>query len=209
MKKGDLVVLAADGGIEQVMRGLLTRTQSLGIRQLEQVEYPKEKALDSRTFRDAALLANQYRTSHEHALVMLDRAWDLGTKLGGRGEMESSVEKDLEVVWGDRASCIVIEPELEVWIWSDSPHVARHLGWDNNEQLRQWLAETEYWGHGSSKPSDPKAAYKAAIYAKRVPHSNSIFRQLAEVVGLKHCQDPAFHKLRSTLQRWFGDHTLL
>ena len=31
--------------------------------------------------------------------------------------------------WDDRAVAIVLDPELEIWVWSDSPEVDDVLGW--------------------------------------------------------------------------------
>ena len=42
--------------------------------------------------------------------------------------------------WGERGKAIVLAPELETWVWSDSPHVAAVAGWaERRPRLRQWL----------------------------------------------------------------------
>jgi hypothetical protein len=107
----------------------------------------------------------------------------------------------------------VIDPELEVWVWSNSPRVADVLGWQGrSRELNEWLRTTtirigkqerEYLKEGETKPVRPKEAMEAALREVRKPRSSANFRQMAEKVSLEKCQDPAFRRLKSTLQQWF------
>ncbi|MFB3133348.1 MAG: hypothetical protein ACE10K_12585, partial [Rhodothermales bacterium] len=54
------------------------------------------------------------------------------------------------------------------------------------------------------KPQRPKEAVEAVLRATDTPRSSSLYRQLAQKVSLNRCDDPAFLKLKSTLQEWFG-----
>jgi hypothetical protein len=202
MMKGDLVVIAADGGTEQAIRGILERPAALGIRRLEGVEFPKLKELDAGTYARGHELASLYSDSHSHALVVFDLAWE-GCPTDMPHGLESIVEGLLEPVWETRGRCVVIRPELEAWVWSDSPHVAKCLGWDGLPELRTWLENKGLWNSADPKPADPKRAYIAAIEAKRFPKSNSNFRCLASRVSFSRCQDPAFLRLRQILLEWF------
>ena len=103
-----------------------------------------------------------------------------------------------------RASVIVIDPELEVWVWSQSPEVDRALGWSQCQpDLRTWLQSQDLLQERGQKPPDPKSAMQQALRRVRKPHSAAIFAQLAEHVGIQRCRDSAFLKLRNTLRRWF------
>lgn len=102
------------------------------------------------------------------------------------------------------AAVVVIAPELEAWVWTDSPHVAKVLGWkDDAQSLRHFLQDRELLAPGSPKPTDPKRAMEQALRAKRKPGGARLFADLASSVTLNRCQDPAFHKLQKTLERWF------
>ena len=69
--------------------------------------------------------------------------------------------------WGDRAKVVVIDPELEVWLWARSPHVADELGWKNGwDSLRTWLRDNEIWDDGAPKPGNPKEAVEKALVGK-------------------------------------------
>ena len=106
--------------------------------------------------------------------------------------------------WGDRAKVIVIEPELEVWVWSDSPAACRVLGWDHSyAALRRWLGRRGLWVEGEPKPSEPKKAMREAMLHGRVQRSSRKFSELARAVDFDRCKDAAFGELKDTLSRWF------
>jgi hypothetical protein len=116
------------------------------------------------------------------------------------------VEADLRKAgWDDRAAVVVIDPELENWIWSPSPHVAGCLGWNKpDKSIRDWLVEEAFLPEATqSKPARPKEAMGAVLRLVKKPRSSAIFRAIAGRVALTHCIDPAFEKLRETLIAWF------
>lgn len=59
------------------------------------------------------------------------------------------------------------------------------------------------WPSDAEKPPDPKAAFEAATRHKQIVPSSSIFKKLAEKVGLQRCHDAAFLRLREILREWF------
>jgi hypothetical protein len=122
-----------------------------------------------------------------------------------RGKLEEAVEYRLtQNGWGDRSAAIVIEPELENWIWSDSPHVAESLGWiGHREDVRDWLQSRGELVPGASKPARPKEAMENVLRQTKRPRSSTVYESLARKVGLATCRDEAFAKLRSILQKWF------
>lgn len=117
------------------------------------------------------------------------------------------MEKRLAISgWETRAAVVVPVPELEIWVWSDSPNVDEVLGWrGKNPSLRTWLKSEGLLNDVKSKPVEPKKAFLKALREAPKARSSAIFRQLAEKVGLERCQDPAFLKLKQTLQNWFPD----
>ena len=90
--------------------------------------------------------------------------------------------------WGDRARAIVLVPELEGWIWGDSPHVDEVASWVNRDPgLRPWLIERGYLEEGQAKPERPKEAFQAALREVGKPRSSSLYEQLARRVSLRQC----------------------
>lgn len=96
---------------------------------------------------------------------------------------------------------MVIDPELEIWVWADSPHVSRSLGLPE-EQLKEMLAR--YERDENQKPKDPKAAMEEALKKSRLPRSSAIYANLAATVTLKNCREASFSQFKLTLVEWFG-----
>ena len=124
----DLIVVAADLDAKQSIVQLLQRPQSLGIRPIQFVvdRYVKR---DSGCCRTSHEYLRPFARQFEYAMVVFDRDGS-GRESQTRDEIESSVEQELaKNGWRDRSAAIVIVPELEAWVWSDSPEVAKALGW--------------------------------------------------------------------------------
>ena len=119
---------------------------------------------------------------------------------------QHKVERDLaDNGWDGRSKAVVIDPELETWVWTGSNHVPKVLGWEcGYEELKAWLASEELWPSRSAKPLDPKRAMRAALRKGRRSVSAKLFGQLAKSTTLRHCQDSAFRELRDTPQDWFS-----
>jgi len=199
----DLVVLAADKGIEMAIRGILTRQESLGICCVS-TAFLVHPAHDPGCVRTPEVFLRPYISGVSHALVVLDHEGS-GHETLPRTELELQIENLLKRNgWDDRAAVIVIAPELENWVWSDSSAVAEKLGWQGQLRLlRSRLEDLNLWHANALKPEHPKDAMTWALREVRKPRSSAIYRELAENVGLQRCSDPAFQKLRTTLQKWF------
>jgi hypothetical protein len=200
----DLVVLAADKLAAQSVEGLLGRTPSLQIRAVS-YDIAVHPQHDPGCLGQSPGLLAVYLKTHSHALVVFDREGS-GQEQSTRQELEAQVEGQLaRAGWEGKSAVIVIDPELENWVWSNSPHVATALGWrDTTKDVRQWLVEEEYLPVATQmKPARPKEAMDAVLRHVRKPHSSAIFREIARKVSLERCPDPAFVKLRQTLHGWF------
>ena len=131
--------------------------------------------------------------------MLIDAEW------GGLSaeKIEEKIQDDLnENGWEGRSAVIVIDPELEIWVWSTSPHVPRLLG-TNWETIKDLGDQTGYWQEGETKPSRPKELLEAVLHRTRKSRSGTLYRQLAEKVGLSRCQDDSLRRFREILQGWF------
>jgi hypothetical protein len=200
----DLIALVPGRDEQATLEGILSRPRALGIRQ---VSY----AIDRHTGRDPGcrLRAVDHMKSaiglYRYAIVLFDHEGS-----GGEAIPPCDLERQIEDAlarsgWQERAACIVIEPELEAWVWSDSPNVDSELGWaGRHPTLHEWLITENLLAANTVKPSDPKAAMERAMRHVRKPISPYVFTRLAETVGLNRCEDRAFLKLRSVLRGWFA-----
>lgn len=201
----DLVVLAADKDTAQSVEGILHRHPSLQIRAItfDIITHPQH---DPGCLGQSAALLAVYQNSHSRALVVFDRE-GCGQDEASREDLEIQVEEHLSITgWQDRSAVIVIDPELENWIWSRSHHVSHALGWqDTAMDVRQWLLEKNFLTNDTQpKPDRPKEAMEAVLRHVRKARSSAIYRAIANSVSLTRCDDPSFVKFRQTLQEWFS-----
>jgi hypothetical protein len=199
----DLIVLVADGQMEFALRGIFTRQPAIGFCQFTFdifVHPAKDPGCRLRGHDFLRPFARQYG----HALVMLDHE-GCGRESQPREKIEFQMESQLAVSgWENRCGVIVIDPELEAWVWSDSPEVALVLGWSRRQpMLPQWLDQQGYCRLGQDKPRQPKVILDEVLRLSGKRRSSAVFRQLAERVSVNRCCDPAFLKLKQLLQRWF------
>jgi hypothetical protein len=200
----DLIVLCADKKIENTIIGLFGRPASLRIRQIS-YDIKVHSGRDPGCFHHAHNFLRPLRLQYDHALVIFDREWS-GAPSQSAEALEEATDIRLRTDWGDKGASVVISPELEAWVWSDSPHVESELGWPPHlGNLRQWLEGKHLWDAGSAKPSDPKKAVQTATREARTPWTSAICKSLATKVSLDRCSDRSFQKLRSILENWFGE----
>lgn len=201
----DLLVLVADLDMELTVKNLLGRPASLRIQDIR-FRVHRHQNHDPGCRAQAAEFLRRFAPRYRYTMVMFDKE-GCGREKQSREDIQYDVERDLaRNGWRDRSKAIVIDPELEAWIWNGSDEVAHALGWNSNyASLRTWLGETGIFPENDSKPRDPKRAMKSVLNktrARRQP-SAALFGSLAASVSLNRCQCPAFNEFKGTLQHWF------
>ena len=205
-RRGDLFVLVADEDMVQTVTGLLSRHQSLKMGPVR-FEVRRHPGRDSGCRVGAAEYLRAFLDSYRHAIVVFD--------LDGSGSHKSREETQREVDavlsrtrWEQRAKAIVIEPELEMWVWGTSRKVPEVLGWNKTyAELRRWLREQGLWPEGNDKPLNPKEAMRRTMRNSRSRRSPRKFFDLASTISLRGCRDPSFGDLKHTLRSWFPPQT--
>ncbi len=201
----DLVVLAADGNAQAAIRGLLSRPAALAMRPItyEVFVHPEH---DPGCLRRAHTFLRAQRKGFAQALVVFDRH-GCGSQEAA-ADLERSVEQSLSATgWDGCCRIVVIDPELDIWVWSDSPHVDRLLGWgDRDPTLRDWLAQEGLLAADASKPTAPKEALERALRLAHRPRSSALYYELARSVSIARCQDRAFLRLRVFFADRFPPH---
>ena len=199
----DLVCVVADKQIKATIEELLRRPLSLGIRPIE-AEFLLHPHHDPGCYARPADLLRGYRQAAEHGLIVLDHAWD-GVPVTSGVELEVLIAEKLDQAgMADWAVPVVIEPELEAWVFSASPYVPDLLGWKGPwPAFRKALEERNLWTAPDAKPADPKAAIEYVLGRTGKSRSASLFRRLARKVNTAGCQDRAFLRLKELLQAWF------
>ena len=115
-ERGRLVVLVADRDIEETLAKLFRRPESLGLGSFR-FEIRRHPGRDAGCRADAANFLRQFLRASRYALVVFDRDGS-GSTLS-REEIEGALEDSLwRNGWEDRAGAVVIDPELEAWVWA-------------------------------------------------------------------------------------------
>lgn len=201
--------VVADSTMGQVIRAFLGRQGfhlSLGCGPFDfdahQDIVPARGRNDPGLYAAARQFAAGARSSHEHLVVVLDAEWE-GSP--GAPVIQAGIEKQcVEAGWSpDRICAVVIEPELESWIWQDNPHVEAAVGHTRPPTLREALGAEGLWPIGAAKPPRPKETLQSALRRARIPWSASIHAQIAGRISTKGCTDVSFQRLVEALRNWF------
>ena len=203
----DLMVIVPDGDMEFAVEALLCRPESLGMRPIS-FDIRRHLQRDSGCRSDCHHYLRPWLRGYGYAMVLFDHEGC------GKEELERTVlEEQVEAMlrdngWNNRCAVIVIAPELEAWVWSDSPVVDEVLGWQGRTPvLRDWVRNrTEFWPSDHPKPNRPKEAFEAALKEVRKQRSPRLFKDLASRVSVSRCIDPSLLKFRDMLAGWFPKH---
>lgn len=199
----DLIVVTADKRQQDLFEHLLSLPMArLGTRNFS-FTVIRMSGHDSDCRRKGASLINLYREAYSHALLVFDYE-GCGDEHGkSADEIESELDYKLGQDWNDKAAAIVIVPELERWIWIDSPKFNEAVKWkDDFGGLREWT--TAFFPFDNDgKPERPKEAFHAVLKKTRLPKSSATYKRIVETASLKKCTDNAFQKLLSRLRTWF------
>jgi hypothetical protein len=202
MKK-DLVVLSADRSAQGLISEVLKRFPIiLGVRPFSwEVMVHDEKDPGCYTYGVQEL--NNYTKDFSYCILIFDHEGS-GAEDKTIEEIESGLEGKLNKgLWIDRNAVIVIEPELENWIWTNSPHTSNALGWGNEpEELNHWLIAQKWLSPSASKPARPKEAMQAAMRT-RIPISSATFESIGRRASFKSCTSRSFLKFKDTITNWF------
>lgn len=202
----DLLVLTADLQMHRVIETLLQyRRQSLGISAGFSVAVRRHPHQDSGCRTASQAIINPLRNTHRNAMVVFDRQGS-GAGSADVAELERDLEHQCEVAgWeAGRVAFVVIEPELDAWVFGVSfQRLQQALEWSHPQSIPEWLASQGYLQPGAVKPQNPKYAVDEMLSLHGKHRSAKLYADSARNAGLAHCQDRAFQKFRSTLQRWF------
>lgn len=203
----DCIFLLADKNMQATFEGFLTRPAFY--RSLECSEFAFDLIVaagdnDPGLYTRGHELLRPFQISHRHAVVVLDAQWD-GTP--GKEAITEHLTANIQATgWkADLFVVIVIDPELENWIWQRNKHVAQGMGFSDSYELMADSDVQEAWPQGQAKPASPKEILETLLRKKRIPRSSSIYKQITSQVSIRNCQDSAFQRLVEKLRTWFPE----
>ena len=198
----DLVILVADKNAEFALKGAIVRHQSLGIRAID-FEVLVHPGRDGGARKTGPEILARDRHRSRHALLVLDFE-GCGTELPNALSLEEQLDGRLAEHWDRKAKSIVIEPELDVWIWGSDNAVEGTIQWTEGIRLRDWLKREGHTFDANAKPKRPKEALEAALRVSSLPRSSALYRNVAQKISLRRCVDPAYIRLHNQLLSWFS-----
>ncbi|MGH7172554.1 MAG: methylation-associated defense system protein MAD4 [Gemmataceae bacterium] len=208
----DCVFFTADSTMRQALLGFLTRKDCFKHYNLGTAPFQFDAnedlfasaTMDPGTYTTGEELLKPFQNTHRHAVLMLDADWD-GSP-GAETIRNDLTSRILASGWSEGSfRVIVVDPELEAWIWQRNQRVATALKFGSVAEMVKAVQDAKVdWPDGEPKPSDPKKALEAVATRRRgIGFSSAIHRSITATVSLVNCQDAAFLELRQTLQGWF------
>jgi hypothetical protein len=197
----DLTIVVADKQMQFTLQGALSRHDALGIRPISFrfLKHPRRDPGVRSDGPDLLALAHKQTT---HGLLVMDFEGS-GTDAASAIELEIQLDERLHRTWGETAKAIVIEPELETWLWGSDNALSEVVGRPEGMGIRDWLMTQGYTFTPSGKPQRPKEAMESLALKLKLERSSTNYEKIALKISLSRCTDPAFLRLRQTLQRWF------
>ncbi len=200
----DLLVLVADAQTQATVETLLEkRRDALGICKIA-YKVERHRDNDSGVYSQAHTFLQSRKHQYSKFLVVWDEEWYTGKNPLSAESQAQKVSESMKLSgFDERDFCaVVISPELETWVWGSSPRIPEILRSDW-ASIRALGASKKLWDASKPKPQRPKELLEAVLTQQKRPSSASLFKELAEAVSFKNCEDPAFQRFCATLREWF------
>jgi len=233
-----LVIMTADGQCKATLRGFFERKKfylSLGCGpiELDDETFDPENDIVVHPGKDPGVWSDPQKVLfstgkvYEKALIILDHAWEGAPPADQLIErIKTLVEKEAKLE-PHRFEVILIEPELEAWIWQRNQQVVDAFGFKGNEAALWNLFEDKSllldqdeeehrfvpanalggqppaWPMANPKPENPKGLVEALKSHCRSGPPSEIFSEISSHISVKNCGDEAFQLLRAKLREWF------
>jgi hypothetical protein len=207
----DLLFFVADKNMAEAVGGLLERDQFPRVVGCRPFEFDARRDVkvaagqnDPGLYVRANELLRPLASDYQHAVVIVDEEWE-GSP--GADDIARRLRAHLDDAgWSEANSLpLVVRPEADVWLWSDSPHSATALGWASWKMLRPALEQKGLLSAGRMKPERPKEAAEWALRncGHKAPRSAALYRQVSSQVSIQRCEDEALARLLNALRAWF------
>jgi hypothetical protein len=209
MTERDCIFLLADKNMRASFEGFFSRPDFYRSLECGRIHIDPDRDIvvaagdnDPGLYLRAHELLRPYQVTHRHAVVALDAEWEGSPGADDiRSHMESMISAN---GWHpNQFAVIVIDPELENWIWQRSVHISKGIGFENLDDL---LADPDLrsdWPKGQYKPLHPKETLETILRKRRIPRSSAIYKQITSQVSVRGCRDDAFLFLVQKMREWF------
>ncbi|MBF0460837.1 MAG: hypothetical protein HQL87_05515 [Magnetococcales bacterium] len=202
----DLFVLTADADALAVMRQVLSRHYSLGIREIT-YEVDRHTGRDAGMIHTGPALVQFKKGEFKHVLLLWDHQGS-GKECMNLNTVQNNMTSQLDgFTWKDNNLVIAVMPELEEWLWHNPEALLKHLDITENE-LNVWLTEfAKKAGNDidSLRRAQPKEMFEHLVYKKKQGKPGpDDFDKIASIASLTQWQQSAsFRAIVEGLRQWF------
>ena len=154
----DLFLLVADKNAQFALRGALRRPKAFGVRKLD-FECAVHSQRDGGVRKTGPDILRLTQRAASHAILMLD--YEGSGAMCSATALEDALDERLAADWGTRAKAIVVEPELDVWMWGSDNVLETLLQWNQAAGLRPWLLERGFEFAENGKPTRKSVCHAA------------------------------------------------
>jgi hypothetical protein len=197
----DLVLLVADKNAQFALNGALCRPESLGIRKIE-FTFLVHPGRDGGARKSGPEMLRLETRRFQHAVLLFDLEGS-GAESSDARLLEQQLDSQLAAAWRGRAKAVVIEPEVDIWLWGSDNAMQQVLRWTDPTPLRSWLVQKGFDFTVEGKPKRPKEAFEEVVRKCRLPRSSSLYSEITGKLSLQRCNDPAYRRLSAKLREWF------
>ncbi len=206
----DILFYVADGNMREAIRGFMER-DALGQRVgCGAVDFDARRDIkvakgqnDPGVFTRANELLRPYAGEYRHVVLIVDEEWD-GSP--GVDAIHTKLRTHLSAVgWTDNGLALVVRPEADIWLWTDTDHTAKALGWPRWSDLSQALCAEGWLEEESIKPERPKEAAEWALRSgnENIKRSSALYGRVTGAVSVTRCTDDSLEALLVALRTWF------
>jgi hypothetical protein len=201
----DLLAIVEGKDDAAVLRAVLIRPRDLGIRS---ITFHTEQRASGMIARGPEL-AREQRREFRYVLCLWDHQGS-----GQEAKPPSRVQGEVQARLNRNtlkgcSKALVIDPELEVWLWQDLAAIAQVLGVEDSA-LQGWLAEWRDEQFPTLTVEEvllrqPKEAFEQVIRRAGLKPAAALRERVAAAADLHQwAQESSFRLLRRTLRRWFA-----
>ena len=212
MKK-HLIIRVADADMERFLNAILNKPEALGIRPIQfDIERNTDARGDSGMRANGAELTRMDKDDYQKVVLM----WDYQGCGHEHKKSAQTVAKETQdqldrISWQANSAVIIVEPELERWLWYCEQAIAEHL--------HKTVAELQQWGETYANQrnmsladlieQDPKGLFEYIVCTHlrrtRTPRN---YEQIGKRASIKSLQESeSFRQFAETLQNWFPPST--
>ncbi len=206
----DLLFYVADGNMKEAIRGFMERgglPQRVGCGAISfdarlDIKVAKGQN-DPGVFTRGDELLRPFAGEYRHVVIIVDEEWD-GSP--GANAIHARLQDHLRAEgWEETGLALVVSPEADIWLWTDTDHTANALGWANWLQLSAALRGESWLNEDAIKPERPKEAAEWALKTgpENIKRSSALYRRVTSKVSASRCTDSAVETLLETLRAWF------